>query len=318
MSKFKLTALLSLSTLFVPAFGQGMNSARPGTLNYIEGNATINGQLVPPRAAGVELQPGQTLATTAGKAEVLLTPGVFLRLDDNSAVSMVSPDLAKTEIRLDKGRAEIEADQLYKQNDLLVDVDGAQARVLDHGLYEFNATTGDVRVFDGKAAVTEASAAKAVDVKGGHDLLLAAEPLKEKGFNRNDAQYNDTLYNWSNLRAEYLGEANLSLAQEYAGAPGLYAGYGAGWDYDPALYAYTWLPGDGLFWSPFGYGFYSPFYLYGGGFVYGRGFYGRGGYYGRPGVVAGNGGFRGGATGGGGFHGGGGGGFHGGGGGRGR
>ena len=312
MSKSKLTALLSLSTLFVPAFGQGANSARPGTVNYVEGSAAINGETVEPKAVGAALQPGQTLTTNTGKVEMLLTPGVFLRLDENSAVTMVSPDLMKTEVRLDKGRAEIEADQLYKRNDLLVDVNSAQARVLQHGLYEFDATGNDVRVFDGKASVTETDGVKAVDVKAGHLLALNAAPMKEQGFKRDDAQYTDTLYNWSNLRAEYLGEANLSLAQEYAGGEGVYAGYGAGWAYDPALYGYTWLPGDGLFFSPFGYGFYSPFYLYGGGFVYGRGFYGgggyRGGYYGRLGGAA-VGGFHGGGTaGGGGFHGGGGGG----------
>ena len=31
---------------------------------------------------------------------------------------------------------------------------------------------------------------------------------------------------------------------------------------------YTWLPYDGMFMDPFGFGFYSPWYLYGGGFIY--------------------------------------------------
>ena len=67
-------------------------------------------------------------------------------------------------------------------------------------------------------------------------------------------------------------EANLDLAEEYAGYPGFYPGwYWAGYPF-----GYTWLPGAGLFWNPFGYGFYSPYYLYGGGFIYGR--YGDGVY----------------------------------------
>ena len=108
-----------------------------------------------------------------------------------------------------------------------------------------------------------------VAVKGDHQLVLTSELLKPQRFNKDQAEA-DQLYKWSSLRSDYLGEANLTLAEDYAGYPGFYPGwYWAG-------YGYTWLPGDGLFWSPFGYGFYSPFYLYGGGAIYGR--WGHGGY----------------------------------------
>jgi len=179
-----------------------------------------------------------------------------------------------------------------------------------------------MRVFDGEAAVSPSQTAKKwINVKNHHQLALNGDQSKPEDFNPEQAADQDPLYNWSKLRADYLGQANLDLAQEYAGNPGFYPG----WYWDQGLYSYTWLPGDGLFWSPFGYGFYSPWYLYGGGFIYpGYGF--RGGYYhggyGFHGAYAG--GFHGGATAqahgfsGGGFHGGGfggGGGFHGGGGG---
>ncbi len=81
----------------------------------------------------------------------------------------------------------------------------------------------------------------------------------------------------SNLAAQYAG---------YGPAYG-YGGFAPGWAWDPYLYSYDWIPGGGPFFSPFGFGFYSPYYLYGGGFVYGRGFYGRGsGYRGGYGFVA--------------------------------
>ena len=134
--------------------------------------------------------------------------------------------------------------------------------------------------------------------------MVNGEPLKPQGFNKNQAE-TDPFYKWSSLRSEYLGEANLSLAEQYAAYPGFYPG----WYWAGGPFGYTWLPGDGLFWSPFGYGFYSPYYIRGGGFIYGGG-YGRGLYRGGYPV----GGYRGGAlrAEGGGFHGGGGG-FHGGG-----
>jgi hypothetical protein len=329
MPRSKAIMVLSLATsLFVPAAGfaqiaQNTNNALPGTINYVEGQATINGQVLTSQSAGrAEIAPGQTVATTNGKVEVLLTPGVFLRLADNSAVTMVSPDLTKTEVQLDRGRAEIEVDLLYKQNDLLVDQGPSQTKILKNGLYEFDATANDLRVFRGEAAVSPAqTSSKWITVKEHHELALNGEQTKSHDFNAEQAAEQDPLYNWSKLRADYLGQANLSLAEEYAGNAGFYPG----WFWDPAMYSYTWLPGDGLFWSPFGYGFYSPFYIAGGGFIYpgygfGGGFY-RPGYGFRGAAIASlhsapafrgggfEGGFHGGGVfGGGGFHGGGGGG----------
>jgi hypothetical protein len=49
----KALAMLSLATtFFVPAFAEGTNQARPGTINYIEGQATLNGQVLPANAVG--------------------------------------------------------------------------------------------------------------------------------------------------------------------------------------------------------------------------------------------------------------------------
>jgi FecR protein len=319
MPRFKaLIWMLSLATLSATAFGQTANQARPGTLNYIEGQASIEGRAVTPNSVGnTVLESGQYLSTANGKAEILLTPGVFLRLGNDSTVQMVSPNLTKTEVRLERGHANVEADQLYKQNIILIDLKNGQTQLLQNGLYTFDADSSTVRVFDGKAAAFRGENLQAdikpIDIKGGRELALTGEPVKPQHFDKNKSE--DDLYHWSSLRSEYLGEANVGLAEEYAGVSGFYPG----WYWAGGPYGYTWLPGDGLFWNPYGYGFYSPYYLYGGGFIYGR--FGRGGYPYRGGfgghVVAG--GFRGGEGfhgGGEGFHGGGGGGgFHGGGGG---
>ncbi len=314
MPRFKaLTWMLSLAALSATAFGQNANSVSPGTLNYIEGQASIEGRPLSSQSVGnTKLEAGQVLATANGKAEILLTPGIFLRLGEDSTVQMVTPDLAHTEVRLEQGRADVEVDQIYPQNTILVDLKNGQTQLLKNGLYAFDAGNATVRVFDGKAAVYPGANLQAnvkpIDVKGGHQLVLNGDLVKPQGFNKDQAKA-DPLYKWSSLRSNYLGQANLNLAEEYAG----YSGFYPGWYWAGGPFGYTWLPGDGLFWSPFGYGFYSPYYIRGGGFIYGgygRGFYGRGGY---P-----AGGYHGGALraqGGQGFHGGGGGGFHGGGGG---
>ena len=287
--------LLSLATLCAPAFGA--NPARPGTVNYVEGSASLSGQLITDHSVGsAELDPGQVLSTQQGKAEILLTPGVFLRLDDDSAVKMVSPDLAYTSVDLEQGRAMVEVDQIYPQNDIQVVEGGVPTQLLKTGLYEFNANRGNAMVFQGEAAVNEGENHWKL-IKAHHQLALTAgDSVKPQKFDTDAAE--GELYNWSSLRSQYLAQANSQIAGEYAGV----APFVPGWYWDPYLWDYTFI-GAGPFWSPFGWGFYSPWYFgggfYGGGF-YGRGFYGRG-FEGRG--MAG--GFHGGGFGGGGFHGGG-------------
>jgi hypothetical protein len=57
--------------------GQSANPAGPGTLNYVEGQVSINGQVVTWLSVGSsQLKEGQVVETANGKAERLLTPGV--------------------------------------------------------------------------------------------------------------------------------------------------------------------------------------------------------------------------------------------------
>src|ERR1700692_1399582 len=77
---------------------------QPGTVNYIEGQAAIGAQVLTDKSVGnVKLAPGQSLSTDNGRAEILLTPGIFLRVGEHSSVQMVSPGLADTVVNLQKG-----------------------------------------------------------------------------------------------------------------------------------------------------------------------------------------------------------------------
>jgi hypothetical protein len=314
----KSKAILSLFFLGASAcaYAQDVNPAQPGTLNYVEGQVTLAGVPLTMKSVGTTtLQATQLLETRTGRAEILLTPGVFLRVGANSAVAIVSPEIMHTEVSLVRGKADVEVDQIYKENVILVDQEGSQTQLLKAGLYAFNIQNKSVRVFDGEAEVSSLNSpldAKHVRVKSGHKLLLNGEPTKPAHFEKERSE--DGLYAWSSLRSEYLGAANESLATEYAGVDG----FDPGWFWDQNLFGYTWLPGDGMMFSPFGFGFYSPYYLNGGGMIYGRRGYGRGGYgggYGHRGNVGSIHSRAGGGMRGGGFRGGGGGGFHGGGGG---
>ncbi len=247
---FFLAAALSL-----PAFAS--NTALPGTLNFIEGQASIQHNPLTPKSVGsADLQPGQTLTTENGRAEVLLTPGVLLRLDHNSSVKMLSNGLTNTQVELNRGRAEIEAADLHKQNNIEVKENGVTTRLMKNGLYDFSSSPDKVRVFNGQAQVAEGD--KNVKVKGGHELALNMDATKPKArkFDKNAAK--DDFYNWSSLRSEYLSEASANAARVY-----IDNGWsGPGWYWDPWFAGYTFIPGAGIAYSPFGWGFYSPGVIY--------------------------------------------------------
>ena len=231
-----------------------------------------------------KLEAGQTLSTENGRAEILLTPGIFLRVDNNSSVQMNSPGLADTILTLEKGRAIVEVAAIRPENNVRISEDGSNTQLLKAGLYDFDANHGLIRVFDGKAVVHVAD--RNIEVKGGHELALNnTAKLKAHGFDKKLSA--DDFYRWASLRSSYLAEANVDAARRYAGSPGWVAGgwyangwYGNGWYWDPWFDAYTFIPGDGIFYGPFGWGFYSPWLAYGApyfgygfGYGYGSGYY---------------------------------------------
>ena len=264
------TGFLLAATLAVPARGdmQPRGNAVPGTLNYVEGQVSINSQPLNSKSIGsVVLETGQSITTESGKAEVLLTPGVFLRVGSNSSAKMISPGLTNTEIGVDEGEASIEVAEIHKQNDIRIDADGVTTELVKNGYYDFDVAHNLVRVLDGEVIVDENG--KQVRVKSGHELTLNQDSTKPQSFDKKAYELSD-LYNWSSLRSAYLAEANVDAAPAYIAGGGYGLGwYGAGWYWDPWFSAYTFIPGDGIFYSPFGWGFYSPFFAFDAPFFFG-------------------------------------------------
>ena len=313
---------LASAMLLVPG-AQAARTAVPGTLNYVEGKVSLDGNPVTTKQVGqVEMAPDQMLSTGQGKAELLLSPGVFLRVGDNSQVRMVSPELVDPRVEVVRGEAMVEVDYLAKDARLNILERGAEATLLKDGLYKFDADEGRIQVIDGKARVTDNNESK--EIGKGKQIVLTGGPLKAVKFDR---KAQDDLYAWSNVRAQYLAQANQATARTiYVNGGGW---WGPGWYWNPYFSMYSWLPGDGFFYSPFGYPFFSPRYViyaptvrfYGGGHV--SGFHGRQAYVpprsatptfrsfgggGRMAAPPRMGGFRAGGSAGGGFHTGGG--FH--------
>jgi hypothetical protein len=267
-----LGVLAAFVLLAIPA--AAASSAIPGTLNYVEGQVAVAGQTVTSHSVGsVQVEPNQVLETGQGRAEILLTPGVFLRVGENSAVRLVSPGLSDTRVEVVRGQAIVEVAELFKDNNLWVMMNGASTRLEKEGLYAFNANSRLVQVYDGQATVQQDD--RHIDLKKGRQFAFGG-PWKSTHFDPKAQAAQDPLYAWSNLRSEYVADASMQSARTVFVGGGSYWD-GPGWYWNPYWDMYGFIPGDGIWYSAFGWPFYSP-WAYGFGYGYGFGGYGHGFY----------------------------------------
>lgn len=249
-------------------------SARPGAVNYIEGTALLNGRSIFTTTHSTPfLKAGDTLSTLEGKTEVLLTPGIFLRVGANSAIHAKSMALTDVNLELQRGEAMIEVDNLMPDNQIRVMSQGATIEMLKPGLYRFTAgPSASAAAINGKAEISLDD--KKVELSSGHEVLLETG-LPKKKF---DKKQPDDLYAWSNVRSQYEAAASLQSARSMPvdsssssftsypvgmgyGMTGMgYGPYGmSGWAWNGLFNSYAWVPGGDLaFFNPFGYGFFAP------------------------------------------------------------
>lgn len=291
--------LLPSAFLVVSAYGQSVISAHSGVVHYVEGEVAIENKPVDMKFGHFpEIKPNEVISTTEGRAEILLTPGSFLRLAENTSVKMVSNHLSDTRLELLSGEILVEsvngnkdsASALAKGNAITVTFKDSSTSLLKPGLYEFNAAASRMRVFDGEALVKLASGQ--LTLKKGRETRLEGALMAEKF----EAKAGDELTRWSSRRSGYLATANVAAAQSLSSNGGMWNSYlgSGGWAYNPGFGMFTYVPMGGIAYSPFGYSFWSPYtvfnsplYGYGYGYGYGSGYYGNGGgysnygYYGR-------------------------------------
>lgn len=254
---FRGLAVLWALVFSAAAWGQSVISAHSGVIHYIEGQVTVDGAAIHPKSTEfLDVKPDQVLATEDGRAEILLTPGVFLRLPENSSARMISNSLADTRLEIVSGSALIEVGQLLRNNAITVEVRGIEIALPKQGLYRIDTDPARLRVFDGEARVTAASGK--IDVKRGREVALDAPTLATRNF---DAKSTDPFYRWSARRSEYVAQANVISARTASNAgysSGFVSGGYGSWAFNPWFGMFTYLPASGIYWSPFGSPFYSP------------------------------------------------------------
>ena len=271
----------------VAALAQSVISARSGLIHYVEGQVYLGDQPVETKFGSFpELKENQQLRTEDGRAEALLTPGVSLRLGENSSFRMVTNRLIDTRLEFLSGTAIVEADDIGKDNSVTVVYKDATVHFAKKGLYRLDSDSGGLRVFEGLAEV--AAGDNTAEVRDGH--VIALDTLAVSRFDKNST---DALDRWSARRGEYVAMANVGAANSVRsslfsgggaygtggvyGVGGLYgigsmygngcmsggSMFNGGWYFNPSFGMYSFVPCmDGAMYSPYGYRFWNPYDVY--------------------------------------------------------
>jgi FecR protein len=235
------------------AFGQQVISARSGLIHYVEGQVTLDGKPVEVKIASfTDMKENAELRSADGRAEVLLNPGAFLRLGENSAVRMVSNKLTDSRLEFLSGEAVVEADSSAAQGEEIVTVlyHDTAVRLRKAGIYRFDSDPAALRVYSGEAEIGDQA------IKAGKMIALDNPQSAEK-FDNKDG---DALTRWSKRRAEYISMANVYAAKYVKDSGGNWKS--SNWFYNSYFGMFTFIPGNGYFRSPYGYAYYSPFAVY--------------------------------------------------------
>jgi len=237
------------------ALAQTMISAKSGMIHYVEGQVLLDGTAVEPKF-GIfpQIKENSVLRTEAGRAEVLLSPGVFLRIAENGSVRLISDRITDTRLELLSGSVLIECAEILKGNTVTIVYKDSTVSLREDGLYRIDSDPAELRVYDGQAAVE--SAGQIAVVKRGKALSLDGTLLARKF----DTKAGDSLYRWSKRRAEYIAMANVSSARTLRDLGTTWDR--SGWYWNRYFGMFTFIPRRGCWASPFGWRYWSPREVY--------------------------------------------------------
>src|SRR6185295_19422403 len=117
---------------------------KAGLVNYVQGAANVK--------ATQSVSMGTPIRTgNEGFAEILLNPGSYLRLGQNSEAVLEGLELVNVAVRLNRGTAVIEASGFDKEAPLTVQNKDLKVKIIKDGVYSFS--DGAVRIIEGQLLV---------------------------------------------------------------------------------------------------------------------------------------------------------------------
>jgi hypothetical protein len=234
-------------------------SAKAGGVNFVAGKVELvrrDGNISSLKK-GDAVEVGEKVSTAeGGKAEILLNPGSFVRLNGNSEFEFISTSLDDLQLRLNGGSAILEV-LTTSDFQVVVSTPKSSFSIIKSGIYRVDALgdgTAKLEVWKGKAQVGEG---KAAVLKGGQTTVLNSSQLAVVKFDRDNK---DDFELWSKERAKELDkineklrgrDLNRALIYTFASNRGGFQNSFGLWVRDPFSQNYCFLP--------FGYGWSSPY-----------------------------------------------------------
>jgi hypothetical protein len=285
------SVFLAALVLALPLTGLAQNrekfviSARAGGVNAVTGRATMlpHGYSEWKQLTIKEdLETGDVVRTDLdGRVEMLLNPGSYLRIGENSEFELADNSLENLEVRVIRGTAIVEVTGTDDE-ELFIGITTPHTRmsIIRRGLYRVNVVPGDTTeliVRKGRVML-EGSHTK---VKGGNKVVFSSGSFSVAKLENADKKNWDKLENWSKDRAQALAKANSQISgrtlNTFASSfrndwsyAGLWGRSGV-WLFSPNFSCYTFIPFYNAYGSPYG-GFYTRSF-FGGGPGWGAGIY---------------------------------------------
>ncbi|MEZ5398601.1 MAG: FecR domain-containing protein [Bryobacteraceae bacterium] len=262
--RLKSAAVLVTLGFAVGACAQEVVSARAGLVHYLEGKVFLEGNELGQISneklftQAPTMKDGQELTTGLGRAEILLAPGIVLRIGEESAIRMIRGSLEDTKLELLRGDAVLSIEELLKENRVTIACANASIVPEQTGVYRIRAgETPELLVYDGKARVMMDDE-RVATLKRGRVISLAKAEQSRK-FDVDETS--DALQRWSMRRSRYLALANVSAAKSMLDS-GNYSSV-SGWRWNPYFGMFTFIPARGVICNGlWGYCFYTPGSVY--------------------------------------------------------
>lgn len=214
---------------------QFLVSTRAGLVNYVQGSATVKAATSVP--AGKVVQTGPN-----GAVELLLNPGSYLRMGEDTQVVLEKVELYDIAVRILAGSAIIEANGFDKDLPLSVATGNLKMEIIKDGIYLF--ADGKVVVVDGKIRDAENGVIYGKGYQISDDQGYRAQKVKT---------FTTALELWSQKRDAQIAQANLSVAKTLRSTPNLpIDSLFDVWLFSPAFGSFVYMPG-GRYRSPYGY-----------------------------------------------------------------
>jgi bifunctional DNA-binding transcriptional regulator/antitoxin component of YhaV-PrlF toxin-antitoxin module len=249
-------------------------SARAGGVNAVTGRAAV-------RAHGngdwqqltiqEDLEAGDVVRTgLGGRVEMLLNPGSYLRVGENTEIELTDNSLENLEVRLVRGTAIVEVTGA-DDTELLINITTPQTRmaIVRRGLYRVNVIPGDsteLIVRKGRVMLDRTH----TKIKGGDKVVFSENSFSVAKLKKSD-KTRDDLEAWSQDRGEKLARANNRLSMRALSS--LTASNGTDWwlaNFSGRAGVWLFDPAGGFFtFFPFSYGWGSPYGTFYGSSLYG-------------------------------------------------